>query len=151
LQSLANLTEGTWEVDTTFANGERFHQRKNFISALNGHALTTQTKGTVDMETQEFGLRNEGMIVYRAADDTIVFMEADVFGGVTEGTVTIEGKDIYFDYPYQGGKFRDAWIWVNRDEYRYEIRAWQDGEYSQVYLAAPMIRLEATAFEAEYR
>lgn len=151
MAQLDHLTQGTWEVDTTFASGERFHQRKVFATALNGHAYTTQTKGTVNMETGEFGLRNEGMIVYRAEDQALVFVEADIFGGMTEGTVTVDGKNLYFDYPYQGGKFRDAWIWVTEDLYRYEIRAWSEGEYSQVYLSASMVRREAAAFEAEYR
>ena len=151
VQAFEPLIEGAWEVDTTFANGTRFHQQKVFDWGLEGHVVHTQTKGTVDPETEAFGLRNQGVIAYRAADSTLLSIEVDVFGGVTQSVVTAEGRNLYFDYDYMGGKFRDAWIYVSDQEYRYEIRAWADGGYHTLYLQAPMIRRDAAIFESTYR
>ena len=47
--------------------------------------IKAQAYGTVNSQTGEFGLRNEGIRAYDAEAGELRFWEFDVFGGITAG------------------------------------------------------------------
>ncbi|MEO1438676.1 MAG: hypothetical protein AAFV80_24255, partial [Bacteroidota bacterium] len=59
-----------------------------------------------------------------------------VEGGVTEGMVQIDGNSIYYDYQYKINNdefaFRDSWIWVDENTYRYEISIYKEGDWNNL-------------------
>ena len=128
--------EGKWEMSGAWANGKKFKQTNVFRWSLNKKIVKVQTFGTIDQKPGERGLRNEGIRAWDAQKKQIVFWEFDVYGGITRGTCTIEGKNIYYDYAYMGKTFRDSWVWVNHNKYKLKIGIYKDGVWGKVFLNA---------------
>lgn len=125
---------GKWEMKGQWPNGQKFKQVQIFKWGLNKKIVKVQTFGTVNQKTGEFGLRNEGIRAWDAQKKQIVFWEFDVFGGITPGACTVEGKNIYYNYAYQGQNFRDSWVYVNANKYEYKVGIYDNGKWGKVFL-----------------
>ena len=62
------------------------------------------------------------------------FWEFDVFGGVTEGTVEFEDKDIVYTYKYGESIVTDYWQYVDENTYNFTVGSRENGEWKQKYL-----------------
>ena len=140
LSNFRNLTGSTWEVDGEWKNGQKLKQEKVFESSLRGRIIKVKTYGTVNMENGEYGLRNEGIRAYNAEKKQIEFIEFDVFGGVTVGVIYFKGKDIYYNYTYQGMFLTDQWKYVDDDTYEYKVGVLEDDEWTQVFHESRFVR-----------
>lgn len=127
------FTTGKWEMNGQWSNGKKFRQAQIFKWSLNKKIVKVQTFGTVNQKTGQFGLRNEGIRAWDATKKQIVFWEFDVFGGITKGICTVEGKNIYYDYLYMGKNFRDSWVFVNANKYEYKVGVYEQGKWLKVY------------------
>jgi hypothetical protein len=78
-----------------------------------------------------FGLRNEGVRSWNAADSLIYFFEFDKNGGITTGTVTVNKKDFYYDYEYQGMTLRDSWEFIDANTYLLIVGIWDSETWKQ--------------------
>ena len=58
----------------------------------------------------------------------------DVFGGVTQGEVEVDGANIYYHYNYGGTMVTDAWIQVDESTYDFKVGSYEEGEWKSVFL-----------------
>lgn len=124
---------GKWEMNGTWSNGQKFRQAQTFEWGLDKKIVKVKTFGTINQKTGAYGLRNEGVRAWDAQKKQIVFWEFDVFGGITQGTCTVEGHNIYYDYPYQGKNFRDSWVYINPNKYEYKVGLYENGKWIKIY------------------
>lgn len=99
---------------------------------LDGKIVKVKTF-TTDPNTKEFALRNEGIRTYNASTDQLEFYEFDKHGGVTTGTIRTQGKNIHFEYLYQGLKLRESWFYKSESEYHFIVGTWEDGEWGKKF------------------
>ena len=144
LEKLSNLVGGKWVIDTQWENGGKFRQEYIYEWGLNEKIIKVKTFGTVNMETGEFGLRNEGIRTYDKRENKIKFWEFDVFGGMITGEVRIEENDIHFNYLYPvGGEIKemvDLWEYVDVNKYRYKVRM-KAGDKFKELLSTEVVRV----------
>lgn len=136
------LMGGKWLVEGTWENGGKFKQEVVLEWGLDKKIVKVKTYGTIDQATNAYGLRNEGIRAWSLSDSTIQFWEFDVFGGITEGTCQSEGRNIYYDYDYQGLALRDAWNYINDDTYEFVVGSVKDGKMDKVYQKSTFRRVE---------
>lgn len=106
---------------------------------LNGKIVKVKTY-TTDPKTKEFSLRNEGIRTFNSQTDQLEFYEFDKLGGVTSGSITADGSNIYFEYVYEGLTLRDSWIYQTKDEYQLIVGIWKDGKWTKKFHEATFIR-----------
>ena len=99
-----------------------------------------KTYGTINQETGEYGLRNEGIRAWDAETGKIRFWEFDIYGGITTGDCNLENGTIHFEYSYkingEEKRLRDSWTPIDKDTYKYEIVMQENGEWSKVLLSS---------------
>ena len=132
LLAFQNLIGGTWTIKADLEDGEVFHQKQKYEWSLDKRIVKVKTYGTIDEETKEFGLRNEGVRAFNPQDSMIRFWEFDVFGGVTEGVVLTEENNFEYIYHYHGHTIRDRWIYVDKDTYEFIILSEKEGETTEL-------------------
>ncbi len=88
---------------------------------------------STDPKTKEFGFRAVGVRVYNKENGRLEFYEFDKFGGITQGTILIDGQNLHFEYEYNGAFLRDSWIYVNGDKFKFIVGTWEDGKWSQKF------------------
>lgn len=142
LVAFENFMKGRWEMKGSWPNGQKFRQVQQFEWGLNRHIIKVKTWGTVNQKTGNFGLRNEGIRTWDTHKKQIVFWEFDIFGGITQGTCTIEGKNMYYDYSYQGKTFRDSWVYIEPNKYAYKVGIYTKGQWQKVFLASTYQRIK---------
>jgi hypothetical protein len=131
-----NLIGGTWTIKADLEDGEVFHQKHQYEWSLDKRIVKVKTRGTIDEDTKEFGLRDEGIRAYNPKDSTIRFWEFDVFGGVTEGLVLIDNDNFEYIYNYSGHTLRHKWIYVDSDTYEFIILSEKDGKMTELLRSA---------------
>jgi hypothetical protein len=109
--------------------GETVHEME---LGLDGKIVKVRTF-TTDPNTGELGIRNEGIRTYNAKTDRLEFYEFDKFGGITTGTIRTQGKNIHFEYTYDGLAVRESWIYKTENEYHFILGTWEDGEWSKKF------------------
>ena len=124
----------TWKAEGTWGDGSKFQQEITFAYDLGSSLVITESKGFTNQEQTFFGPRNHGIRKYDPQNQTIVFWEFDVFGGVTQGTVTQKGKDIIYTYYYGGTQVTDYWEYVDANTYNFTVGSYNDGGWAQTYL-----------------
>lgn len=127
-----NIAGSTWISEGTQLGGHEGKTVKEISLGLDGKVIKVTTS-TTDPQTGIFGLRNEGIRTFNTATKQLEFYEFDKFGGVTQGVVIVDGKDIHYQYEYGELTLRDSWIYVNNDEYLYIVASWKDGKQDQQY------------------
>lgn len=142
LNKFSDLTEGIWLTEGKWANGESFKQEVDFSWGLNQKIIKVKTYGTINPETKEYGLRNEGIRSYNVKDSVIQFWEFDIYGGVTSGICYFENRNLYYEYDYNGEKLREAWLYVNDNTYNYQIGSLKNGKLDKVYMKSSYYRIK---------
>ncbi len=146
MNALAEMIGGKWVIHTKWENGGEFRQEQIFEWGLGKTIIKTTTYGTVNQETGEFGLRNEGIRAWDSAAKQMKFWEFDVFGGITTGVCGMEGNSFYYEYEYapEGEMqiFRDVWTKIDKNTYSYQIGIYKDGKFAKVFLEVEAKRVE---------
>lgn len=132
LKPFENLINSTWVSEGEQLGGHQGKTVKEFDWGLNGKLVKVKT-WTTDPKTLEFGLRNEGVRLYNADQQEIVFYEFDKLGGISKGVVKIEGCNIHYEYTYGDLLLRDSWIYISKDEYQYRVCSIKEEACDQVY------------------
>ena len=135
LSSFQNLVGKEWIAEGKWGDGTAFKQEIIFTFDLNNTLVIAKSKGFTNKEQTEYGWRNHGVRKFDSETNTIRFWEFDVFGGLTEGTVKIDGKNIIYQYKYGESSVTDMWEYVNDDTYNFKVGNYEDGNWKQVYLA----------------
>ncbi len=134
LSVFKNLTDKVWQAEGNWGDGSKFKQEIVFTFDLDSTIVITKSKGFTNKERTEYGSRNHGIRKYDVATKTIKFWEFDVFGGLTKGEVTIDGKNILYQYQYGESVVTDMWIYVDDNTYNFKVGSYADGKWKQVYL-----------------
>ncbi len=136
-----NLVGSTWRSEGKQLGG--FDGKTEFVFSwgLDQKIVHVKTYAT-DPQTKEFGLRNEGVRAFNAAKERIEFYEFDKFGGLTPGTVIVRGKDLHYEYDYQGLTLRDSWIYVSKDEYQFIVGTWENNAWTKKFHEAKFMRIK---------
>ena len=116
-----NLVGGKWSIDATWSNGMPFRQERQLCYDLDKNIVNEITWGTIDQESGEFGLRNRGVRTWNKSEGRLEFYEFDRFGGVTVGTIIVDGDDFTYEYAYQGDTYQDVFKKESQDRYSYSI------------------------------
>ncbi|WP_350286082.1 VOC family protein [uncultured Croceitalea sp.] len=124
----------TWYAEGNWGDGSKFKQEITFKYGLDSTVVFTEAKGFADRQQTKYGDRNHGIRRFDVADGKLHFWEFDVFGGLTQGEVTFNDKNIIYTYNYQGAAVTDAWEYVNANTYNFKVGNWSDGKWNQIYL-----------------
>ena len=124
----------TWQIEGKWGNAMDFKQETTFRKALEGNLIIAESKGYINEGQTQWGDRNHGIRRYDAEAQKLKFYEYDVFGGFTEGEITIEGKDLLYIYTYEGQTICDKWEYVNENEYKYIVGTYGNGRIQLVLL-----------------
>ena len=141
LSMFDNLVGKTWKAEGLWGNGSKFIQETEFNYALDGSVVLSESIGFVDENQTELGRRNHGIRQYDNKTNTVKFWEFDVFGGLTKGTVSIEGKSIMYQYEYGDSKLTDLWEFVNDSTYNFKVGEYKNGTWSQIYLSTQFVQI----------
>jgi len=139
LEVFRPLLGKVWKADGEWGDGSKFIQETTFKFSLEGNLVIADSKGYVDKEQTSLGHRNHGIRQFDKASGTIKFWEFDVFGGVTQGTLMIKDKDIYYQYEYGGSTITDLWEFVDDNTYNFKVGSFVDNEWKQIYLQTQFI------------
>jgi len=142
LNGFDNLVGGIWLTESEWANGQKFKQEIEFSWGLNQKIVKVKTYGTIDQKSKEYGLRNEGIRAYSTQDSVIQFWEFDIFGGITQGICYFNNKDFHYEYDYKGEVLIESWLFVDVDNYKYQIGNLKDGEIDKVYMESTYRRIK---------
>ena len=134
LEKFRPLVGKTWEADGKWGDGSSFKQSITFRFDLENTLVIASSKGFVDTNQKTIGNRNHGIRQYDKTSNSMRFWEFDVFGGVTEGTVEFEDKDIVYTYKYGESIVTDYWQYVDENTYNFTVGSRENGEWKQKYL-----------------
>ncbi len=134
LSIFKNLTDKVWQAEGNWGDGNKFKQEIIFTFDLDSTIVIAKSKGFTNKEQTQYGSRNHGIRKYDTITKTIHFWEFDVFGGVTEGIVKVDGKNIIYQYQYGESLVTDMWEYVDEATYNFKIGSYVDGKWKQVYL-----------------
>lgn len=123
---------GLWVAEGPQLGREDGLTIKSFRIGLGGKVIHVKT-GTTDPQSGFFAPRNEGLRYWSADDDAWHFQEYDRTGTLTTGTVSFDGRNVYYDYEYEGINLRDAWIYQDETHYQYIVGVWEDGKWRQKF------------------
>ncbi|WP_411028817.1 hypothetical protein [Spongiimicrobium sp. 3-5] len=129
-----NLVTKTWKAEGNWGDGSKFKQEIVFTYALDSTIILVNSKGFINKEQTKLGVRNHGVRQFDKKSDQIKFWEFDVFGGLTEGTVFSEGKNILYKYSYGDSTVTDMWEYVDDSTYNFKVGNYEDGNWKQIYL-----------------
>lgn len=131
-----NLVGKTWKAEGNWGDGRKFQQSISFEYSLDAAIVIAKTNGFVDQDQKEFGPRSHGIRQYDPESGSIKFWEFDVFGGLTEGRVVSEGRNILYHYNYGGMQLTDMWEYVDDSTYNFTVGVYADGKWKQRFLKA---------------
>lgn len=137
-----NLVSKTWKAEGEWGNGTKFMQEITFTYSLDKKLVIAESIGFVDKAQTKLGPRNHGIRQFDAATNTIKFWEFDVFGGLTQGTVSAEGKNIVYQYKYGDAIITDMWEYVDDSTYNFKVGSYENGQWKQVYLSTRFVEQE---------
>lgn len=135
LSMFDNLIDKTWKAVGKWGDGSKFVQEIEMKYSLDSTIVEVNSIGFVDEEQTKLGLRNRGIRQLNKELNKVKFWEFDVFGGLTEGIVLSEGKNILYQYEYGGSSVTDMWEYVDDSTYNFKVGDYKDGEWKQLYLS----------------
>lgn len=141
LSIFEHLVGKTWKAEGNWGDGSKFSQEIDFKYSLDRSIVIAESIGFVDEAQTQLGMRNHGIRQYDPASNTIKFWEFDVFGGLTEGIVINEGKNIIYQYQYGDAKVTDKWEYVNDSTYNFKVGEYVNGQWSQIYLSTQFMQI----------
>lgn len=139
LSMFDKLVDKTWKAEGTWGDGSKFLQEIEFKFSLDSSIVIAESTGFIDPENLKIGHRNHGIRQYDKETNTIKFWEFDVFGGLTEGVVFSEGKNIVYQYEYGESLITDMWVYVDEGTYTFIVGAYKNGEWLEKYLTTYFI------------
>ena len=146
LDALENLIGGTWTTKGTWKSGKQYHQEIKFEWALSKKVITAKTHDFVDASQFDEAMRNYGIRAWDKNKGQLTFCDVDVYGGVTSGTISVNGKDIYYSYPYvlenKTEMVTDGWIYQDDNTYTYKVGIYRDGVWEKVFLQSVFSRVD---------
>ncbi|AXT51256.1 hypothetical protein D1818_10610 [Aquimarina sp. BL5] len=134
LSIFKNLIGKKWKAEGKWGDGTVFKQETIFKFDLDNTLVITRSKGFVDPKQTKYGWRNHGIRKFDKETKTIKFWEFDIFGGVTEGAITVDGKNLIYQYQYGKSIVTDMWEYVNDHTYNFKVGEYVDSKWKQVYL-----------------
>ncbi|MFQ5650879.1 MAG: hypothetical protein ACE5IY_13135 [bacterium] len=144
LQAFAPLVGGRWQAAGEWSNGTKFEQEIAFKWALNETIVIAESFGVINPKTGERGHRSHGVRAWNAVTNKLWFWEFDVFGGVTEGEVEIDGANITLIYEYGDGdkrvRLRDRWQRVDDQTYDFAVEQFENRKWGRMLLATQFRR-----------
>lgn len=137
-----NLVAKTWKAEGNWGDGSKFKQEIKINYSLDSTIIIAHSIGFIDKEQTKLGLRNHGIRQFDKKSNSIKFWEFDVWGGLTEGIVISEGKNIIYQYNYGGSSVTDMWEYVNDSTYNFKVGDYKDGVWKQLYLSTQFKAIE---------
>ena len=134
LSMFDNLVGKTWKAEGNWGDGSKFSQEIEINYSLDSSIVKLNTIGFVDKAQIKLGLRNHGIRQFDETSNSVKFWEFDVFGGLTEGTVISEGKNIVYQYKYGNSNLTDMWEYIDDSTYTYKVGEYNNGIWNKVYL-----------------
>lgn len=141
LLAFNNLVNKTWKTEAEWVSKNAFYQEITFEYALDSTLVLTKTKGHINKEQTEIGNRNFGVRQYNKASKTLYFVEYDIFGGKTEGSIEVNGKDLIYTYAYGDAVLTEKWIYENPTTYTYKIGIWKNDTWETLYLESQFVQV----------
>ena len=135
LNAFEPLIGHTWSAQGKWGDGSVFEQETTFTAELEGTIVVAKSKGFVDQDQTQYGDRNHGIRKYDEANKQIIFYEFDTFGGLTEGIVLVDGKNLYYQYKYGDAFITDGWEYQDENTYKYTVGVYEAGEWKATYLS----------------
>ncbi|MEM6893966.1 MAG: VOC family protein [Bacteroidota bacterium] len=127
------LMQKEWSAEGKWGDGSIFKQELQVEYSLDSTLVLVRSKGFTNTEQSQYGNRNHGVRRFDAKAKQLMFYEFDVFGGVTQGTVSKKNKDIIYTYEYQSTTVTDYWEHVDANTYKFKVGVY-DGVWQQVFL-----------------
>lgn len=124
----------TWIAKTDWQNGKQFKLEMTYIYSLDSTIVIANSKGFIDKEQTKFSDRNHGIRQWDKETRTIKFWEFDVFGSLTTGEILVDGKNMRYEYQYDGAIISDYWEHIDDNTYNFTIGEYDDGQWKQKYL-----------------
>jgi len=137
-----NLVTKTWQAEGNWGDGSKFTQKIKIDYSLDSTLIIVKTIGFINKEQTKLGLRNHGIRQFDKVSKSIKFWEFDTFGGLTEGIVFTEGKNIIYQYEYGDSYITDMWEYVDDSTYNFKIGNYDNGIWKQIYLSTKFIEIE---------
>lgn len=137
-----NLVSKTWKAEGTWGDGSAFKQELTMNYVMDSTLVVVNSIGFTDREQTRMGLRNHGIRQFHPETNRIKFWEFDVFGGLTEGTVVADGKNIIYQYQYGNSLVTDMWEYVDDATYNFKVGSYENGEWKQLYLSTQFVAVE---------
>ena len=134
LEVFQPLMDKVWRAEGNWGDGSSFKQEITFRYDFNRQLVITETKGFIDADKTEYGLRSHGIRQFNASTGKIHFWEFDIFGEAIEGTVLRMNQDIILTYEYQGTLITDYWKYIDEYTYGFTIGSYANGSWSNKYL-----------------
>lgn len=134
LSMFHNLVNKTWKAEGNWSDGSKFVQEIELKYSLDSTIVIAKSIGFVDQEQTKLGLRNHGVRQFDKKSNKLRFWEFDVFGGLIEGIVFSEEKNILYQYEYGGSFITDMWEYVDDSTYNFKVGEYKDGAWKQIYL-----------------
>ena len=134
-----NLIGNSWVSEGTQLGGFEGKTVYQVESGLEGKIIKVTTYAT-DPTTKEFGLRNEGIRAYDATEKVLKFYEFDKLGGITVGNVVVDGRNMHFEYVYQGMRLRDSWIYEANNQYQFIVGIWENDAWKKKFHETRLVR-----------
>ncbi|MBW1294390.1 hypothetical protein [Aquimarina litoralis] len=134
LEIFQNLMNKEWKAEGKWGNGTVFKQEIIFKYDLNNTLVIARSKGFTNQEQTEYGWRNHGIRKFDTKSKTLRFWEFDIFGGVTEGKIIIDGKNILYQYQYGESLVTDMWEYVDDNTYNFKVGSYENKTWKQIYL-----------------
>lgn len=131
-----------WYAEGQWGDGSAFKQEVELEFTLEDNLIKVASKGFTNTEQSEFGPRNHGIRQYDEQLGKIKFWEFDVFGGLTEGIVWGEGKDIIYSYDYGGTKLTEKWVYKDDNTYAFIVGVFENNGWVQKFLETEFKRKE---------
>ena len=130
------LVGGTWFGTGAWNDGSKFNQEISVEKSLGDQIYIVKTVGNIGGDEPAQGLRNHGVRAWDSSTGVMKFFEFDIFGGITEGTVVLEGKNIFYVYEYEGQILTDAWIYKNDNTFEFVVGIRSGDEWTEVFCNA---------------
>jgi len=136
------LEQYIWSAEGKWGDGSPFKQEISFNFSLDDNIVIVDSKGFTNTQNTTFGLRNHGIRQYDKELKKIKFWEFDIFGNVTEGTVTSHEKNLIYTYDYGGTSLTEMWIYKNEKIYNFIVGVFENGDWTQKFLETEFKRKE---------
>ena len=141
MQAFETLADATWVSEGIQLGGFEGRTEYQMRWDLNKKIVRVNSYST-DPKTKEFGFRAVGIRAYNQETDRLEFYEFDKFGAVTEGTIVADGRNLHFEYEYQGSFLRDSWIYVSDDEFTFIVGIWEEGDWTRKFHETSFVKVK---------